>query len=842
MGRPESGDETSDANKYVEHSSSISADTHPEETMSEQQDPQLPPKLTPTDAEPTEETVKPPIQNGVDGQTEDFVSKTASEDHGVYNANGVAENKVDGGEKSIFDIDLSNLPYPPGSTIPRRQEEQKPQVPEPPCSKGPRMTKEFLKKQCAKHKLYQTPHLNDILYLHFNGFSKIENLEEYTGLRCLFLEVNGIEELSGLEYQKELRSLYLSKNLIRRIENLDHMQHLDTLDVSNNMICKIENLDMLPKFTRLVIAHNRLTEVEDLIHVINCPQLSVLDLQHNRIKDPSVVEEVFAKMPSLRVLYNQGNPFIREVRNYRKKVINLCKNLTYLDDRPVFPKDRACAEAFFEGGLDMETKVREEWNAREQQKIIDSCNWLRERRQIIEARRRETELREAAEAKGLPSDNIHVNPGDIDWLYGDQRGDGATSDTDTDETECNDPPVTGLQISVIDELNGASTLGAGDSADASHMKAHSNLFIADVQNHTNSPESHNCRSEADDAQDGFDDKPKLVEFNPETIRESCGSTSGECEKNNSNRDGTEFVPLDKCYRDQLHRDCGTRDRQVPSEDLAEITLSKLEPEELTWMSSKETALRRQEGSDSVFGLSRRPNLSAPQRFMQQLMLVNNSNERGTADDEDSLSTFCLSEHSEKAHGERNEAELTKKECNWVREQDNTLPPRSTSRSPLHRQLVCEIDEVVEKPLNGGINEKLQEFGIETETGSCDDTNDILFPKKCTHYLQDKSVNRCAPTDETDDNLEEFIVLSEGERMNFDMKAPQDETGKPEPRCLHWREDRLANESEDSTLPVDLEHDRCTLLRNNESSKKDTQLKEAMCGAGADSKENVGDTP
>lgn len=62
-----------------------------------------------------------------------------------------------------------------------------------------RLTKEFLKKLLRKEfKLYySTPYLNDVLYLHYKGFDRIENLEEFTGLKVLYLEGNGLDKIEG---------------------------------------------------------------------------------------------------------------------------------------------------------------------------------------------------------------------------------------------------------------------------------------------------------------------------------------------------------------------------------------------------------------------------------------------------------------------------------------------------------------------------------------------------------------------------------------------------------------------------------------------------------------------
>ena len=44
-----------------------------------------------------------------------------------------------------------------------------------------RVTPKVLKKLVKEQQLYNTPELNDKLYLHYHGFAKIEGLEEWTG-------------------------------------------------------------------------------------------------------------------------------------------------------------------------------------------------------------------------------------------------------------------------------------------------------------------------------------------------------------------------------------------------------------------------------------------------------------------------------------------------------------------------------------------------------------------------------------------------------------------------------------------------------------------------------------
>jgi dynein assembly factor 1, axonemal len=217
------------------------------------------------------------------------------------------------------------------------------------------MSKDTLKKLCKQAGLYGMPSLNDKLYLHYKGFSKIQNLEEYVGLRALWLEGNGLSSIEGLETLVELRTLYLHENAIEFIGGLDTLVELDCLNLSKNFIKRIENLGSLRKLSSLNLANNCLSSFQSIENLLECSALQAIDLQHNKIDDPRIVE-IFQQFSDLRVLYLQGNPVVKLIPHYRKTIISKCRLLKYLDDRPVFDDERrrvdAWAAAFEIGGID----------------------------------------------------------------------------------------------------------------------------------------------------------------------------------------------------------------------------------------------------------------------------------------------------------------------------------------------------------------------------------------------------------------------------------------------------------------------------------------------------------
>nr|XP_057917416.1 dynein axonemal assembly factor 1 homolog isoform X2 [Doryrhamphus excisus] len=105
-------------------------------------------------------------------------------------------------------------------------------------------------------------------------------------------------------------------------------------------------------------------------------------------------------MPELRVLNLMGNKVVTRIPNYRKTLIIRLKQLTFLDDRPVFPRDRACAEAWALGGLEGERKEREQWDNQDRKKIRDSLDALA---LLKKKAQRKLRLKEEAERGELQS-------------------------------------------------------------------------------------------------------------------------------------------------------------------------------------------------------------------------------------------------------------------------------------------------------------------------------------------------------------------------------------------------------------------------------------------------------
>ena len=236
------------------------------------------------------------------------------------------------------------------------------------------MTKEVLVDACRRNGGYSQPHLNDQLYLQYKGFARIANLEPYVDLKVLWLEQNAIETIEGLDRLQKLVSLFIQNNCIRQISGLQALSNLRILNISYNFISKLENLRCCPLLETLQASHCRLSNIGDLEELLHLPELSTVDISFNRIerraeedKQNSCVVDFFGQMPKLAVLYLHGNEIVRELKNYRRHMIVGLPNLTYLDERPIFPEERRTTEAWGQGGAEAEeaerNKIRDEKRA-----------------------------------------------------------------------------------------------------------------------------------------------------------------------------------------------------------------------------------------------------------------------------------------------------------------------------------------------------------------------------------------------------------------------------------------------------------------------------------------------
>ena len=223
----------------------------------------------------------------------------------------------------------------------------------------PRITSEVLRKACVTNRGFELPELNEVLILHYRGFRKIENLEEYHNVRSIFLECNGISKIENLEVMPHLVSLYLQSNCIARMENLDLLCNLQYLNLSHNSISEVENLGTLNVLDTLNLAANKFEDVEKLKGLSERPTLRSVDVSANYFEDGDALVNFWeSNLPNVQCLYIHHNPCSRALKDGRRRLISRLPKLRWIDERPVTSIERAGCEAWALGGKEAEMEAK----------------------------------------------------------------------------------------------------------------------------------------------------------------------------------------------------------------------------------------------------------------------------------------------------------------------------------------------------------------------------------------------------------------------------------------------------------------------------------------------------
>ena len=85
--------------------------------------------------------------------------------------------------------------------------------------------------------------------------------------------------------------------------------------------------------------------------MLECLSIESLDLSNNKLEDPDVLDSVISKLVNVKVLVISGNKLVNKVSDFRKKMILKMGNIKFLNNYPVYPADRKCAEAWQRGGV-----------------------------------------------------------------------------------------------------------------------------------------------------------------------------------------------------------------------------------------------------------------------------------------------------------------------------------------------------------------------------------------------------------------------------------------------------------------------------------------------------------
>lgn len=119
-----------------------------------------------------------------------------------------------------------------------------------------------------------------------------------------------------------------------------------------------ERLNPCSSIRTLNLSNNYLSNTADILELLCFKNLATLDLSYNQLSDGEALLLVLQRMPRLRSLKLSGNPLVRQLPRYRKRVLACCKELLHLDESPVFADERRLVTAWVRGGDEEEKKER----------------------------------------------------------------------------------------------------------------------------------------------------------------------------------------------------------------------------------------------------------------------------------------------------------------------------------------------------------------------------------------------------------------------------------------------------------------------------------------------------
>lgn len=129
----------------------------------------------------------------------------------------------------------------------------------------------------------------------------------------LDLHSNKISRIENINHLADLRVLNLANNLITNVSNLTGLFSLTELNLRRNLIDSVQGLQACSRLQRVFLSNNRIDKFESINCVKDCAQLSELALD--------------------------GNP-LHQKKGYAEQVLKACQHLKQLDNRKITPEMR----------------------------------------------------------------------------------------------------------------------------------------------------------------------------------------------------------------------------------------------------------------------------------------------------------------------------------------------------------------------------------------------------------------------------------------------------------------------------------------------------------------------